>query len=108
MRTFLLAVFWFTTLGNAVQFLVIASAGWFIFSGDYSFVELNVDVFVTQIVPWLLWLKTLVLALLGEIGTLILTIPILIIAPIKIIFGTVIGYWAYSVAKGMPVKTAYA
>jgi len=37
MRTFLLTIFWFSNLGNVIQLLIMASAGWLIFSGDYSF-----------------------------------------------------------------------
>lgn len=51
MRTFLLAVFWFTNLGNVVQLLAMASASWIIFSGAYSFSDLNLNVFITQYVP---------------------------------------------------------
>ena len=41
---------------------------------------------------------------LGSVGHWILTIPILIIAPFKFVTGTIIGLWAYSVAKKMPAK----
>ena len=107
MRTFLLTVFWITNFGNVIQLLIMTSAGWLIFSGDYSFFDLNVDIFFTQVVPWLLWIKTFIVALLGEFGRWILSIPILIIAPLKFIMGTIIGLWAYSVAKNMPVDPAY-
>ena len=107
MRTFLLSVFWITNIGNVIQLLVIASASWIIFSSPYSFFELDVNAFITQFVPWLLWLKTFIIVLLGDLGRLVLSIPILIIAPLKLVFGTVIGFWAYSTAKGMPVRPAY-
>ena len=107
MRTCLLTIFWVTNLGNVIQLLVMATASWTIFSGAYSFSELNVTVFITQFVPWLLWLKTFIIALLGEFGRWVLTIPILIIAPLKFVGGTIIGFWAYSVAKKMPVGPAY-
>ena len=68
MRTFLLSIFWISNVGGAIQLLIIASASWVIFSGTYSFTELNVDVFITQLVPWLLWLKTLIVTLFGELG----------------------------------------
>ena len=103
MRTFLLTVFWITNIGNVIQFLVIVSASWMIFSGRYSFFELDANTFFTQIVPWLLWLKTLIILLLGDLGRLVLSIPMLIIAPMKLIFGTVIGIWAYSTAMGEPI-----
>ena len=108
MRTFLLTVFWVTNFGNVIQLLVMASASWIIFSGAYSFLELDVNVFLTQFVPWLVWLKTIIIALLGEFGRWALTIPILVIAPLKFVTGTVIGLWAYSVAKRMPVGPVYA
>ena len=104
MRTFLLTVFWITNIGNVIQLLVIVSASWMIFSGRYSFFELDANTFFTQIVPWLLWLKTLIILLLGDLGRLVLAIPILIIAPLKLIFGTAIGIWAYSTAMGVPIN----
>jgi len=107
MRTFLLSVFWVTNFGNVIQTLVIASAGWIIFSGSYSFSDLNVNVFLTEYIPWLLWLKTILIALLGEFGRWVLTIPILVIAPLKFVTGTAIGLWAYSAAKNLPVRAAY-
>ena len=54
MRTFLWTIFWFTNFGNVIQLLVMALASWIIFSGAYSFSELNVGVFITQYVPWFL------------------------------------------------------
>ena len=107
MRTFLLTVFWFTNFGNIIQLVVMASASWIIFSGAYSFSDLSLNVFITQYVPWLLWLKTFIIVLLGEFGYWVLAIPVLIIAPLKFIGGTIIGLWAYSVAKKMPVGPAY-
>ncbi len=107
MRTFLLTIFWITNLGNVIQLLIMASASWIIFSGAYSFTDLNVNVFITQYIPVFLWIITFIVGLLGDFGHWILTIPILIIAPLKFIGGTIIGFWAYSVAKKMPVGPAY-
>ena len=107
MRKFLLTIFWITNVGSVIQLLIIASASWIIFSGDSSFFDLTVNVFVTQFATWLLWVKTLIVALLGDLGSWILAIPILIIAPLKLITGTMIGVWAYTVARDMPVEPAY-
>ena len=104
MRTFLLFVFWTTNIGSIIQLLIMASASWILLSGAYSFFDLTVNVFITQYVPWLLWIKTILVQFLGDFGYWILTIPILIIAPLKLVTGVIIGLWAYSVAKGMPVK----
>ena len=102
-----MTIFWITNFGNVIQFLVIASASWIIFSGTYSFSELSAGVFITEYIPWLLWLKSFIVALLGEFGRWVLAIPVLIIAPLKFFSGTLIGLWAYSVAKKMPVEPAY-
>ena len=104
MRTFLLSIFWVANVGNVIQLLIMVSAGWIMYTGAYSFSELSVNVFITQYVPWLLWLKTFIISLLGEFGRWVLEIPILVIAPLKFIAGTVIGLWAYSLAKEMPVE----
>ena len=107
MRTFLLAIFWITNLGNVIQLLIMASASWIILSGAYSFTDLNVNVFITQYIPVFLWIITFIVGLLGDFGRWILTIPILIIAPLKLVVGTIIGLWAYSVAKKMPAESAH-
>jgi hypothetical protein len=44
------------------------------------------------------------ISVLGDLGRWLLEIPILVIAPLKFIAGTVIGLWAYSLAKEMPVE----
>jgi len=99
MRTFLLTIFWITNPGNVIQLLIMASASWIIFSGAYSFFDLNVNVFITQYIPIFIWIKTFIVERLGDVGHWILTIPILIIAPLKLVTGTIIGLWAYSVAN---------
>jgi len=102
-----MAIFWFTSFGNVVQLLVMTSAGWFIISGNYSFANLSLDVFVTEIAPWLLWMKTILIALLGDLGRWVLSIPVFIISPMKFVAGIIIGWWAYSEAKKMPIEPAY-
>jgi|TARA_B110000090_G_scaffold198808_1_gene238061 hypothetical protein len=82
----------------------MVSAGWLIVSGDYSFFEINVVIFVTKVAPWLQWTETIIVAVLGDLGTWILSIPIFIISPIKFIAGACIGWWAYSTAKNIPVN----
>jgi len=106
MRTFLMTIFWLSNIGNVIQLLIMASARWLIFSGVYSFFELNVVIFVTQVVPWLQWIETVIIALLGDFGRWILLIPIFIISPIKFIAGALIGWWAYSTAKNMSSEPA--
>ena len=104
MRTFLLTIFWISNIANVIQSLVMVSAGWLLFSGAYSFFDLNLGVFVSQVVPWLLFIKTILATLLGQFGIWILSIPILILSPIKFIAGVIIGWWAYSTAKNMPIE----
>jgi len=102
-----MTIFWITNLGNVIQLLIMASASWIIFFGAYSFLDLNVNVFITQYIPMFIWIKTFIVELLGDFGYWILTIPILIIAPLKLVIGTIIGLWAYSVAKDMPTEPTY-
>jgi len=102
MRTFLLTVFWISNVGNVLQLLIIVSASWIVFSGAHSFLDLDVNAFITQYVPWLLWIKTILVQILGDFGRWILSIPILIVSPLKFVFGTIIGLWAYSAAKKYP------
>ena len=102
MRTFLLTIFWLSNTGNVIQLLIMTSAGWLIFTSNYSFSDLSLGVFVTQVVTWLGWIETVIVALFDDFGRWVLSIPILIITPIKLIGGVVIGWWAYSTAKDMP------
>ena len=108
MRTFLMSIFWVTTIGNVIQLLVIGLTSWLVFSGAYSLFELNVEVFATQVVPWLFWLKAAMVAVLGEFGRWILSIPILIIAPVKFVAGIFIGLWAYSAAQDIAAEPAFS
>ena len=92
MRTFLLTIFWISNIGNVSHLLIMASAGWLIISGAYSFSDLSMNIFVTQVAPWLSWIKTILAALLGEFGIWVLSIPVFVISPIKFIAGVIIGW----------------
>ena len=107
LRTFLLSVFWISTFGSVVQLLILFSACWIIFSGAYSFSELNFDVFLTQYIPMFLWIKALIVTLLGNVGHWVLTIPVLVISPFKLVAGTIIGLWAFSAAKKIPATSTH-
>jgi hypothetical protein len=107
MRTFLLTIFWISNIGNVSHLLIMASAGWLIISGAYSFSDLSMDVFVTQVAPWLFWVKTILTALFGDFGTWILSLSVFVISPIKFVLGVIVGWWAYSTAKNIPLEPAY-
>ena len=102
MRALFLSVFWITTVGNFLQFLVIIYAGAIVLSGAYSFSDLSVNVFITQFLPWFSWLKVVIISLLGEFGRWVLEVPVLAISPLKFAGGAVIGLWAYSRAQEYP------
>ena len=102
MRIFLLSLFWWTNIGSMLQIFAIAVSIWIVSSGAYSFSELNLSVLISEYVPWLVWIKSVAIAILGDFGRWIVTIPVVVIASVKIVTGTIIGLWAYSVAKGMP------
>jgi len=108
MRRFLLTIFWISAIGNVFQLLIMVTAAWFILSGSYAFLDLTLEVFVTQVAPWLSWVKTFIVSLFGELGNFILSIPIFVLSPLKFIAGLLIGWWAYSTAKKMPIEAAYA
>jgi len=108
MRNFLLSIFWLASLGNVIQLLIMLSACWILISGTYSFSELSLSVFILQVFPWLSWLQPLIISLLGGFGIWLLGVPVLMIAFLKFIAGTIIGSWAFSLAKQIPVKRASA
>jgi len=106
MRNFLLTIFWVTAVGSVIQVLIILSASWIILSGPTAFSELTLDVYIAQYIPVFDWIRTLISTLLGELGHWILALPILVISPLKLVAGTLIGLWAYSAAKLRSVKPA--
>ena len=103
-RKLLVAIVWVTSLGGVIQLLIIASASWISLSGAYSVSELSMGVFITQYVPWLLWLKTIVVEVLGGFGYWLLGLPILFLSLFKFTTGTAIGLWAYFVLKDMAAE----
>jgi hypothetical protein len=107
MRAFLLTIFWISNIGNVSHLLIMASAGWLIISGAYSFSDLSMGVFVTQVAPWLFWVKTVLTALFGEFGIWILSLPVFVISPIRFVLGVIIGWWAYITAKNISVEPNY-
>lgn len=106
MRRFLMTVFWITNVGGLTQLAVVVSAGWIVLNGSHSFSGLSVDVFFVQYTPWLLWVKALILAIYGDLGVWVFSLPVLAVAPLKLMGGTLIGYWAYSVASEWPEDEA--
>lgn len=108
MRNFLLSVFWITNVGGVFQIVVIAVSVWIIASGAHSISELSLNVFIVEYASWLVWMKSLLIVFLGDLARWILTIPVLVIAPARLVSGTIIGLWAYSVAKRMPHQVAYS
>ena len=106
MRNFLLSILWMSIIGNAIQFLIMATATWQIISGSYSFSDLTLEVYVTQLAPWLSWIKTVLAAMLGDLGSAILTLPIFVISPMKFVAGLVIGWWANTELKNLSTEPA--
>lgn len=102
MRTFYLSVFWGSNVGSVVQLMVIATAGTLVVTGSHTFQDLTVLVFVTVIAPWLEWIRTLFITLFGDFGRWLLTLPILIVSPLRLVVGILIGLWAYNAANSIP------
>ena len=105
---FLLSVYWMAIVGSIAQSIVILASIWILSTSSYSFFELDVNVFFTEFFPMFLWVKTFIIFVLGDVGSLILTLPMLIVAPLKLVLGLVIGYWAYSVADTIPKHVSSA
>jgi hypothetical protein len=101
-----MTIFWLSNIINVFGLLIMAWAGWLIFSGVYSFFELNIGIFITQVVPWFQWMEAVIFAPLGDFGRWILSIPVLVHSPIKFIAGVFISWWAYSTAKNMSSEPA--
>ena len=106
MRNFLLTIFWLLNIGSVVQLAVIVSALWAVYSGLYSFSSLDVSAFVTEMIPRLTWLKDFLVSILGDLGHWVLALPILFVAPMKLLGDTLIGVWIYTAARNMPAESA--
>ena len=106
MRTLLISLFWMTNVGSVLQLLIMLSGFWIILGDAHSFVSLSVGTFITAYVPQVAWIKTVIVWLLGDVGRWILGLPILLVAPVKILIGSLIGYWAYSRARALAVGTS--
>jgi hypothetical protein len=64
---------------------------------EASFIELTVWALLTEHLPFLSWIADLAIAALGaELGWFILGLPATLMTIIKLIVGTLIGFWALS------------
>ena len=103
MRTFLMTVFWITNVGSVLQLLAIALASWLVLSSVHTFFEFDGHLLSQEYLPAFPWVRLMILAIWGELGDWMLAVPVLVIAPLQLVFGSLIGFWAYNAARGMPV-----
>lgn len=89
-----LILFWVCVLGTVVRVPLLWYEFWLLATG-VGFSELTVRALLTEHLPFLSWIADIIVAVLGaEFGSLILSLPATLMTMVKLVFGTLIGYWA--------------
>ena len=101
MRSSLLLLFWLCILGTFVQVPLLCYEIWLLSNGA-TFIELSVRVLLTDHLTFLAWIADLIWAVYGaDFGGWILGLPVTLVTVLKLIFGTLIGYWALETVRDM-------
>ena len=101
MRSGLLLLFWLCIAGTIVQVPLLCSEFWLLTAGT-TFGELTVWVLLTEHLIFLAWIADLITAIFGaEFGDWILGLPVTGVTILKLIFSTLIGYWALNAVREM-------
>jgi hypothetical protein len=101
MRSGLLFLFWLCILGTIVQAPLLCYEFWLL-ATSATFGELTVWVLLTDHLTFLAWVADLITAIFGaEFGNWILGLPVTAVTSLKLIFGTLIGYWALNTVRKM-------
>ena len=108
MRNALRLVFWLCVVGTFIQVPLLAYEFWLLTTG-ITFSELTVAVLLTEHITFLAWIVDLIRALFGAgFGGWILGLPITLVTIFKLIFSTLIGYWALVTVRSMDASRANA
>jgi len=101
MRSGLRLLFWLCILGTIVQVPLLCYETWLL-ATELTFSELTLWALLTEHITFLAWIADLIMAILGaEFGDLILGLPATLVTILKLIFGTLIGYWALDAVHEM-------
>ena len=99
MRSGLLLLFWLCILGTIVQVPLLCYEFWLLATG-LTFSELTVWALLIEHLTFLAWIADLITAVFGaEFGDWILGLPATLVTILKLIFGTLIGYWALDTVR---------
>ena len=101
MRIGLLFLYWLCIAGTFVQVPLLCYELWLLAAGT-AFSELTVWVLLTDHLGFLAWVADLITAIFGaEFGDWILGLPVTAVTIFKLIFNTLIGYWALKTVREM-------
>jgi len=101
MRSGLLFLFWLCIAGTFVQVPLLCYEFWLLAAGA-TFGELTVWALLTNHLSFLAWIADLITAIFGaEFGDWILGLPVTAVTILKLIFSTLIGYWALKTVREM-------
>ncbi len=94
MRSSLLLLFWLCVLGTFIQLPLLCYELWLLGTG-LTFSELTVWALLTEHLTFLAWIADLITGVFGaELGGWILDLPVTLVTIVKLVSGTLIGYWA--------------
>ena len=100
-RSGLLLLFWLCIAGTIIQVPLLCYEFWLIAAGT-TFGELTVWNLLTEHLVFLSWIADLITAIFGaELGGWILGLPVTGVTILKLIFSTLIGYWALNAVRKM-------
>ena len=100
MRRGLLLLFWLCTLGTIVQAPLLCYEVWLLATG-VTFSELTVWALLTEHITFLSWIADIITSIFGEFGDWILGLPAILVTLFKLIFSTLIAYWALDTVRKM-------
>jgi hypothetical protein len=101
MRSGLLLLFWLCIAGTFIQVPLLCYEFWLLATGT-TFSELTVWALLTEHLTFLSWAADLIKAIFGaEFGDMILGLPVTGVTIFKLIFSTLIGYWALNAVREM-------
>ena len=88
-------------IGTILRLPLLGYEAWLL-ATEVTFSELTVLALLTAHIPFLAWVADLIRVIFGaEFGDVILGLPAIIVTIVKLIFGTLVGFWALDAVHDM-------
>ena len=107
MRDGLMFLFWVCLLGTFFQAPLLGYEFWLLATQATTFGELTVVVLLTEHLTFFAWIASLILGVFGPVfGGWILSLPVILVTSVKLICGSLIGYWSLVTVRKMDSSRA--